>query len=80
MPMLKKSFILLLGVWGASLCTGCQMLHELQPHRWKRLNYGVDGMPNSDYQTFHHAPGLPENGYFACIPEDIHASPVTAVR
>ena len=28
---------------------GCNMMHNLQPHRLQRLNRGVEGMPTSAY-------------------------------
>lgn len=69
------SALLLAGVCTAGL-TGCQLMHELNPHRWKRMNYGVDGMPSDDYHTFNRSNSDGTNPYFAsvvdpvCLPAD----------
>lgn len=51
---------------------GCSMLHELQPHRLKRMNHGVDGMPASDYSYLNDTPATSAS-YFASISDPIEA-------
>lgn len=62
--------VLALVVWGAS---GCQVLHDLQPHRLKRLNHGVNGMPASDYYSFESAEDGPETAYHASVDDPVAA-------
>ncbi|GAB4135134.1 MAG: hypothetical protein Tsb009_01100 [Planctomycetaceae bacterium] len=49
MDLIRRIFLwsLILAVTGSLV--GCSMFHELQPHRLKRWNYGINGTPTSDY-------------------------------
>lgn len=50
---------------------GCEMFHDLQPYRLKRLNHGIEGMPASDYYGFNASPARDAPGYFASVPDPI---------
>lgn len=50
--MLALRRILLAGICLilVGILAGCSLFHDLQPHRLWRWNYGVEGMPASDYE------------------------------
>lgn len=52
---------------------GCQLVHDLQPHRLKRLNHGVDGMPASDYYSFDADRGDRCEAYLASVADPVPA-------
>jgi hypothetical protein len=58
----------------AAGASGCEMMHELQPHRLWKLNHGSSGMPPEDY-SYHSVDPADSNAYLASVPDDPPARP-----
>ncbi|MFQ5731284.1 MAG: hypothetical protein ACE5KM_04935 [Planctomycetaceae bacterium] len=61
----------LLAVVAGSSLSGCNLLHEMQPHRLKKLNNGINGTKPEDYQSRNETIPLDEPLYFASISDDV---------
>jgi hypothetical protein len=48
----KDIVVAVLAAAFAAGTSGCQMLHEMQPHRLWKWNHGTEGMPPEDYSQF----------------------------
>jgi hypothetical protein len=49
--------------------SGCEMLHELQPHRLWKLNHGTAGMTDADYSYYPTNPAG-ASGFLASVPDE----------